>query len=97
MRAPSPALMVSLVALAVALGGTGYAVTQLPRNSVGRSGPCVPRLTPKHSSQKKAEVPEKPKRFVFPAMCAWSAWNMPWSKMNALVSGAVFPSASVVV
>ena len=35
MRAPSPALMVSLVALAVALGGTGYAVTQLPRNSVG--------------------------------------------------------------
>ena len=32
---PSPALAVSLVALAVALGGTGYAVTQLPKNSVG--------------------------------------------------------------
>ena len=32
---PSPALVVSLVALAVALGGTGYAVTQLPKNSVG--------------------------------------------------------------
>ena len=35
MKAPSPALVVSLIALAVALGGTGYAVTQLPRNSVG--------------------------------------------------------------
>lgn len=35
MRNPSPALVVALVALAVALGGTGYAVTQLPRNSVG--------------------------------------------------------------
>jgi len=35
MRTPSPALAVSLIALAVALGGTGYAVTQLPRNSVG--------------------------------------------------------------
>ena len=35
MRSPSPALVVSLVALAVALGGTGYAVTQLPKNSVG--------------------------------------------------------------
>jgi hypothetical protein len=34
-RTPSPALAVSLVALVVALGGTGYAVTQLPRNSVG--------------------------------------------------------------
>ena len=32
---PSPALVVALVALFVALGGTGYAVTQLPRNSVG--------------------------------------------------------------
>ncbi len=35
MKTPSPALAVSLVALAVALGGTGYAVTQLPSNSVG--------------------------------------------------------------
>lgn len=32
---PSPALVISLVALFVALGGTGYAVTQLPKNSVG--------------------------------------------------------------
>jgi len=33
---PSPALIVACVALAIALGGTGYAATQLaPRNSVG--------------------------------------------------------------
>lgn len=32
---PSPALIVALIALFVALGGTGYAVSQLPRNSVG--------------------------------------------------------------
>ena len=35
MKRPSPSLAVSLAALVVALGGTGYAVTQLPRNSVG--------------------------------------------------------------
>ena len=35
MRRPSPALIVASVALFVALGGTGYAVTKLPRNSVG--------------------------------------------------------------
>src|SRR5215203_914282 len=34
-RRPSPALVVASVALFIALGGTGYAVTQLPRNSVG--------------------------------------------------------------
>ena len=32
---PSPALVVSLIALFVSLGGTGYAATQLARNSVG--------------------------------------------------------------
>ena len=32
---PSPALVVACVALFVALGGTGYAALQLPRNSVG--------------------------------------------------------------
>ncbi len=31
----SPAMVVALIALVVALGGTGYAVTQLPKNSVG--------------------------------------------------------------
>jgi hypothetical protein len=33
-RAPSPALVVACLALAVALGGTGYAAITLPRNSV---------------------------------------------------------------
>ena len=32
---PSPALVISIVALFVALGGTGYAAVQLPRASVG--------------------------------------------------------------
>jgi hypothetical protein len=32
---PSPALVISLIALFVALGGTTYAATSLPRNSVG--------------------------------------------------------------
>ena len=34
-RLPSPAMVVALIALFVALTGTGYAVTQLPKNSVG--------------------------------------------------------------
>lgn len=34
-RRPSPALVISILALFVALGGTSYAVTQLPKNSVG--------------------------------------------------------------
>jgi hypothetical protein len=36
-RRPSPALVISLVALFVALGGTGYAALKLPNNSVGSS------------------------------------------------------------
>src|SRR5204863_5881647 len=32
---PSPALVVALLALFVALGGTGYAALKLPKNSVG--------------------------------------------------------------
>jgi hypothetical protein len=35
LRAPSPAVTVSVVALAVALGGTSYAAFTLPENSVG--------------------------------------------------------------
>jgi Collagen triple helix repeat (20 copies) len=35
LQRPSPALVVSLVALSVALGGTGYAAIVLPANSVG--------------------------------------------------------------
>ena len=36
-RRPSASLVVSFVALFVALGGVGYAATQLPRNSVGNA------------------------------------------------------------
>src|SRR4051812_20827112 len=32
---PSPALAVAMLSLAVALGGTSYAATKLPKNSVG--------------------------------------------------------------
>jgi hypothetical protein len=35
LRAPSPALVVALIALFVALGGTSYAAIKLPKNSVG--------------------------------------------------------------
>ena len=35
LRKPSPALVISLLALFVALGGTSYAATSLPANSVG--------------------------------------------------------------
>jgi hypothetical protein len=35
LRRPSPALAIACIALFVALGGTGYAVVNLPRNSVG--------------------------------------------------------------
>jgi cytoskeletal protein RodZ len=35
LRRPSPALVISILALFVALGGTSYAITQLPKNSVG--------------------------------------------------------------
>ncbi len=35
MKIPPPSLIVSCAALAVALGGTGYAITALPKNSVG--------------------------------------------------------------
>jgi hypothetical protein len=34
-RRPSPAVVISLIALFVALGGTSYAVVTLPKNSVG--------------------------------------------------------------
>jgi hypothetical protein len=34
-RRPSPAMIVAIVGLVVAMGGTGYAALKLPRNSVG--------------------------------------------------------------
>ena len=36
LRRPSPALVVSVIALSVALGGTSYAAIVLPANSVGK-------------------------------------------------------------
>ena len=36
---PSPALVISIVALFVALGGTGYAAVQLPKGERGRQAP----------------------------------------------------------
>ena len=35
LKAPSPALVIALIALFVALGGTSYAAIKLPKNSVG--------------------------------------------------------------
>ena len=35
LRTPSPAMAVACLALALSLAGTGYAVTALPKNSVG--------------------------------------------------------------
>lgn len=35
MRLPSPAMIVAVIALILAASGTGWAVTQLPKNSVG--------------------------------------------------------------
>ena len=32
---PSPAMIVAMLALFVAMGGTGYAVSKLPKGSVG--------------------------------------------------------------
>jgi hypothetical protein len=50
---PSPALVVACVALAVALGGTGYAAVALPANSVGtrqlKAGAIVAAKVKPHS------------------------------------------------
>src|SRR3982751_298680 len=35
MRRPTPSLVISILALFVAMGGTGYAALKLPKNSVG--------------------------------------------------------------
>ena len=36
-RRPAPALVISLIALLMMMGGTGYAALKLPRNSFGAS------------------------------------------------------------
>src|SRR5581483_6542509 len=52
-RRPSPALIVSFIALAVALGGTSYAAFKLPKNSVGsrqlRNGAVTTRKIKNHA------------------------------------------------
>ena len=54
---PSPATVISLVALFVALGGTGYAVTALPRDSVG-SRSCAPARSRSPSSATARDHPQ---------------------------------------
>jgi len=58
LRAPSPALVISLIALFVALGGTTYAATSLPANSVGtrqiKNGAVTASKLNKHAAVKNA-------------------------------------------
>jgi hypothetical protein len=58
LRAPSPALVISLIALFVALGGTTYAATSLPANSVGtpqiKNGAVTGSKLNAHASVKNA-------------------------------------------
>ena len=58
LRAPSPALVISLIALFVALGGTTYAATSLPANSVGtqqiKNGAVTASKLNPHASVKNA-------------------------------------------
>ena len=51
-HAPSPATMISLVALFVALGGTGYALSIAPKNSVGSAQVINGSLLSKDLSRK---------------------------------------------
>jgi hypothetical protein len=67
-RRPSPALVISCLALAVALGGTGYAASVLPANSVGTkqlmNGAVVAAKVKPHSlvaaNFKNGQVPPGP-------------------------------------
>ena len=67
-RRPSPALVVACLALAVALGGTGYAAAALPANSVGtkqlKQGAIIAAKVKPHSlvaeNFKDGELPAGP-------------------------------------
>lgn len=80
-RRPSPALVVSSLALAVALGGTGYAAVVLPANSVGtaqlRNGAVVGSKVKAHSlnasSFRPGGLPKGPKGDVGPTGLAGPA------------------------
>lgn len=52
LSAPSPSFVISLIALFVALGGTTYAATSLPRNSVGSKQLRKGAVTPTKVAQK---------------------------------------------
>ena len=68
-RRPSPALVVACLALAVALGGTGYAAIVLPANSVGtkqlKNGAVVATKVKMHSlvaeNFKDGQLPSGPR------------------------------------
>ena len=70
LRRPSPALVVACLALAVALGGTGYAAVKLPANSVGtkqlKAGAVVGAKVKPHSllaeSFKNGQLPGRAPR-----------------------------------
>jgi hypothetical protein len=72
---PTPAMVVACVALAVAMAGTGYAATALPRNSVGAvqlKDNAVTAAKVKNSSLLKADfkpgqLPEGPRGPAGPA------------------------------
>jgi hypothetical protein len=52
LRKPSPALVISMAALFVALGGTTYAATSLPKNSVGTAQLKAGAVTKKKINKK---------------------------------------------
>jgi hypothetical protein len=61
MRRPSPAMVVALIALCVALGGGAYAAIKLPRNSVGtkqlkKGAVTPPKLSAKTRKQLKGKT-----------------------------------------
>jgi hypothetical protein len=68
---PSPAMVVALVALFVALGGGAYAATKLPKNSVGTIQVINGSLLAKDF--RKGQVPKGPKGPAGPAGPAGAA------------------------
>lgn len=59
-RRPSPALIVALVALFVALGGSAYAALALPKNSVGSAQLINGAVTPTKLSQASKRALSRP-------------------------------------
>ncbi len=78
LRSMSPALVVSTIALLVALGGTSYAVSMLPANSVG-----TPQL------QNRAVTPQK---LALTSIALIRAQRSPTSVLFAESSGGTSPT-----